>query len=316
MTLSDSCVLAADAGGTFLKAALVRGGKVLKESFFSLPVSSDGTAEEILSAYEELGRLAQYYARQLELIITEAAVCTPGPFDYRDGCSLMEHKYRAVYGVPLRPVFEKGLGKSLPITFLHDSTAFLLGACAQAAADRQKTTDAQAAADGRSDTGGCCGVTIGTGLGFACMLEGQVQENLMGGPAVSLYSRPYLDGTAEDYVSKRGILKSWLRLGGGSEIHTVKELADRAVEGDAKACQAFAETGAHLGNILIPVLDRYPFKALYLGGAISKSAKLFLPALSEKLQGYAVSVIVPGDPDTLPLLGAVAASKNCREVPY
>lgn len=298
MTRSDSCILAVDAGGTSLKAALIPAGpharnaeecaEWVRRSFFSVDVRSDGGREEILSAYRALGQKASDLASRVGLSILRAAVCTPGPFDYMAGCSLMRHKFQEIYGVPLSPVLQESIGKDCRVSFLHDSTAFLLGAGLSAPPGRR-----------------LCGVTIGTGLGFACMRDGKIRQNPMGGPAVVLYSRPYLRSTGESYVSKRGILNRYLeRSQGASPELTVAEIAGLARAGDALALEAFQDTGLHLGRILLPVLRECQSDTVLLGGAISKSADLFLPQLGAVLSPAGIRAIPAKDIDLSPLFGA------------
>lgn len=302
MTPSDSCILAVDAGGTSLKAALFpsktdRNLSGLSEAtFFSVDVRSEGSREEILASYRTLGQKGALLAAKHHSVIERAAVCIPGPFDYKKGCSLMSHKYKAVHQVPLGPEILKGARGSFPITFLHDSTAFLLGAV-QELPQREPTV---------------CGVIIGTGLGFACMIDGAVQENPSGGPGISIYARPYLDGTAEDYVSKRGILCRYLEEAGipnHQPVPTVAQIADMARRGDAAARKAFADTGLHLGQILLPVLREHPFRTVLLGGAISKSADLFLPQLNQVLSEVQAVAYQAVNIDQAPLSGAARYRK-------
>ena len=57
--MSDSVILAVDAGGTFLKAELLRpDGSLLPGTFLRVPVDSNGSAEEISAAYRSLARQA------------------------------------------------------------------------------------------------------------------------------------------------------------------------------------------------------------------------------------------------------------------
>lgn len=296
MRSSDSCILAVDAGGTSLKAALVSKNSFSKElevsSFFSVPVNSGGSREEILNAYRIAGARGAGMAAAAGLSVERVAVCIPGPFDYSQGRSLMRHKYQEVYQVPLGPCLADGTGGGCPVTFLHDSSAFLLGALLDAPEKKDRA----------------CGVTIGTGLGFACVIGGRIQENSAGGPAVSIYSRPYLDGTCEDYVSKRGILGRYLRLSqsgsSASSPPSVAQIASMAREGDLAAARAFADTGFHLGQILLPVLKEYRLDTVLLGGAISKSADLFLPSLRQVLAEPGILVLAAARIDHAPLLGA------------
>ncbi len=290
MKNSDICVLSIDAGGTSLKSALVKHDTVIEESWISLPVCSDGSALEIQEAYIQLGQAARQTARRLNMEIRQTAVCIPGPFDYPSGRFLMKHKYQTVYGYSIIPWLEKGLGKAIPIRFLHDSTAFLLGAC----------SDILLPGDGR-----LCGVIIGTGLGFASMIDGKIFEQPSGGPGISIYGLPYLNGTAEDYISKRGIMTRYRQLISDcrKEIE-VKESATLAFQADEKARQVFEETGEHLASVLLPVISKYHFTNMVLRGAISKSADLFLPALKRGLETVSISVQPASNPDTAPLLGA------------
>lgn len=302
MTSFNSCILAVDAGGTSLKAALFPSSSdgnrdgLSETTFFSVNVRSEGTKEEILTSYEELGRKGTLLAAEHHSVIEQISVCIPGPFDYKNGCSLMTHKYQSVYQIPLGPEILKGAGVSCPITFLHDSTAFLLGA-ALTLPEKAPTV---------------CGVIIGTGLGFACMSHGVIQENPSGGPGVSIYARPYLNGTAEDYVSKRGILRRYLSEAGIKEQEaapTVAEIAGTARNGDPAARKAFADTGFHLGQILLPVLREHPFKTVLLGGAISKSADLFLPELNQVLSEVQATAYQAENIDHAPLSGAARYRK-------
>lgn len=296
MNSSDSCVLSVDAGGTSLKAALVVNGSVRMDSFFSIPVRSDGSADEIKNAYAALGKAAGIYEARFGLTIHHVSVCIPGPFDYPGGRCLMKHKYQSVYGMNLRPWIEEGIGRPLPICFLHDSTAFLLGAATSLTEE---------------ECSSLCGVIIGTGLGFASMADGRILEQPSGGPGISIFGRPYLGKTAEDYVSRRGIIYRYRQLSPAcdGEIE-VKEIADRARAGSREACAVFHETGEHLAAILLPVVQENGFRHMLLGGAISKSADLFLPDLKKGLKPVHITVEPARDPDMAPLLGAAQYSFN------
>lgn len=295
MKNSDPCVLAVDAGGTSLKAALVWEDRFSKEpkilSFFSVPVNSAGSREEILEAYRAVGRQGARLALDTGLSVERIAVCVPGPFDYSRGSSLMRHKYQAVYQVPLGPWLLQGAGADCPVIFLHDSSAFLLGAVLDVPEKRDRV----------------CAVIIGTGLGFASMVDGKLLETLEGGPAVSIYSRPYLDKTGEDYVSKRGITRRYLNLTGKNQtaLPSVAHIADMARAGDTAALKTFRDTGFHLGQLLLPVLEEYHFDTVLLGGAISKSADLFLPDLCQVLSRAGAQAFPAAHIDQAPLLGAV-----------
>lgn len=291
-------VLSVDAGGTSLKAALIANNSIINDSFLTVPVKSDGSPGEIKEAYLTLCRTALQRAARHHIAIDRAAICIPGPFDYQAGRFLMTHKYQSVYGMSLRPWLLEGLGESLPTDFLHDSTAFLLGACQSIPVHPYRRI---------------CGIIIGTGLGFASMIDEKIFQQPSGGPGISIFGRPYCGQTAEDYISKRGILSRYHQLADNQEADgttpiEVKELADLARRGDEHARKVFHDTGTHLAAVLLPIVEEYHFELLILGGAISKSSDLFLPALKEGLRTVPVDILPAPDPDMAPILGAAQYS--------
>ena len=132
---------------------------LISGSLDSQPVNSNGSFEVIHQAFFSLLGRVRNFAMMNGLLITEVSVDTPGPFDYNMGISRMTHKYQAIKDKPLAPVIRAPLGY-LPVRFMHDSTAFIQGATA--------------GFDGYSRFSG---VMIGTGLGFALMIDGEVLIN-------------------------------------------------------------------------------------------------------------------------------------------
>ncbi len=253
-TSSAECVLALDAGGTTIKGALVARDDTVSD-FFEIPIMENGSAEAVLGAFAAAGESGAASAAARGLSLLGVGVCIPGPFDYKNGVSLMTHKYQAVRGLRLGPHITKAM-PGLKVGFMHDSSAFLMG---EMAARPYSGRD-------------ICAVLIGTGLGFACTKGGLLFENENGGPGISIFRRPFQGETAEEFVSKRGILRAYSRLGGAAE--SVKEMADLARLGDGAARKAFEETGDALGNILAPILLENHFSCMILGGQIAKAGAL------------------------------------------
>lgn len=293
MKMNKSLILAVDAGGTFLKAALAsEEGVLLPDSFLKVAVNSDGTAEEISASYRNLAAQAKDAATQLGASVTAVSVCIPGPFRYAEGVCAMTHKYAAIFGLPMRPWFQEILGE-IPIKFLHDSTAFLLGAVS---------------GEDRMHYSRIAGTIIGTGLGFASMFDGKIFQNPQGGPGISIFARPFRGSIAEDYASKRALEQNYRRLRPDAPLPSVADIAGMARKGDAVSIWVFEEFGSALGEILRDICIENRFELLLLGGAISKSADLFLPAMKKAMYGKQIPQIRPAeDPDNAPLLGTVRA---------
>ena len=115
-------------------------------------------------------------------------------------------------------------------------------------------------------------VTLGTGLGFACALDGKIQRSALG---YSMYSRPYLGGILEDYVSQRGILHIYNGLKKGClDGRSVKDIAIAAYGGDKFSLQTFQTAAKILAENLYSFLVEKKIECLLFGGQISRSFSL------------------------------------------
>ena len=150
------------------------------------------------------------------------------------------------------------------------------------------------------------GVMLGTGLGFACMKDGKILSNIQKGPAIPLYCRPYREGVAEDYISRRGMIRRYQeRILGGTEGPDVVDIARKAMAGDLLSRMVFEETGRMLGEVLKPVLEELGTECLVMGGQISKSYSLFEVSLKESLSEVSslVKICCSANPDDSHLFG-------------
>ncbi|MBR5739531.1 MAG: ROK family protein [Lachnospiraceae bacterium] len=262
----DSCIIALDIGGTFLKSCLfTEEGTLIPDSFDREAVDSNGELPEVKAAYQRLALRLKEQAERRGFFVSALAADTPGPFDFKAAVSRMQHKYTALYGIPLRPWFQEILGE-VPVCFLHDSSAFLAGA-----------------ASAHPEIRNLAGVMIGTGLGFALIRDGELLQNESGGPARSIYRTPYRGLTAEDFVSGRGIRNRYNEIS-ETPAFDAKEVADRALSGDSKALRVFEETGEILAEVIAPILKEFGTEALCLGGQISKSFALMEGGLRKGLK--------------------------------
>jgi glucokinase len=84
---------------------------------------------------------------------------------------------------------------------------------------------------------------------------------------------PYCDGILEDFISKRGIIRTYNELAGPSDV-TVKEISERARAGEKAAVLAFSRTGTILARALQPVLTELNINRVIMGGQISRSFDL------------------------------------------
>ncbi len=282
--MSD-CILAIDAGGTFLKAAFFDLEVALIEgSLMQQAVNSNGDIKQVEQAYSLLLGALKEFAEKNSLNVIGISVDTPGPFDYKTGTSLMKHKYQALYGVSLIPWINEFFPDT-KVSFIHDSTAFAYGCISE------------------NDKNAACAM-LGTGLGFAVIKDGKILLNEMGSSFYSLYKTPLLDGIAEDFVSARGVVRLYRDLGGDAE--NAKQIAERAFNGEELAINAFKKLGCLLAKVVSPTFNELGTEVLFIGGQVSKSIDLFKTELTLGLADTPIKEIrVPDNLDLIHLLGAV-----------
>ena len=239
-------ILVLDVGGSFLKYGVAdEKGALLPGSVGEVPARADESPEKVYEAFEEVIRRARETAP-----LTGACACFPGPFDYTHGVFRMKHKFQALFGCSILPPFERA---GLPVRFLHDSTAYILGEVSDGTLRDAKDP--------------CC-VMLGTGLGYTMMKDGKVLIDESQTPALSLWCAPFRDGIAEDYVSTRAIQATY-----GQPL-SVKDIAGLARQGDEKALQSFRKTGEALSELMGIIDRRFHPDKLALGGQIARSADL------------------------------------------
>lgn len=265
-------LLLLDVGGTFIKCSDGR----------EIPVDSDGSREEIASAFREaVGNFCAEASEKSVRNITARmgtgtienctsaeygiAVAIPGPFDYTDGVFLMKHKFASVYGENFRSVAE--IPECVQLRFAHDVNVMLEGE--------------MHSGNGRGWRRGAL-VSLGTGLGFALSIDGNVLKKPTGSPLVSIFSLPYRDGILEDYASKRAFMRIYSSLGGVG-AKSVKDIAELAGKGDIKALVTFSKVGETVASAIAPVLEEYGVECLLFGGQISRSFSLMEQSVRERL---------------------------------
>jgi glucokinase len=273
MTLLMTAYLIIDAGGTFLKSGVLgQSGNVFEDSIFSIPSYSEGSKDQILRAFEKTMSNGINYMEKKNMVLHGIGIAFPGPFDIVHATPLMQHKFHSIYGINLRECFYEitGISRSIPIQFIHDANAVLLGELWNGNAQGFDNTAV---------------VTLGTGLGFAISQKGKILCNKIGGPFLSIFKMPYKEGILEDYTAKRGFVRLYKELSGQcNDSITVLDIGQLAEKGDQAALQTFKKVGEILADALHGILCERKIECLLFCGQISRSFQFLEASLREGLK--------------------------------
>ncbi|MCQ2794021.1 MAG: ROK family protein [Bacilli bacterium] len=232
-----------DVGGTYVKYALYENQQFTTGQF---------SVVDALGKEDMPGALVEFIKKYPKLEAIGFSI--PGPFDYYNGISQMQHKLLSLYQVDLKAL----LGKIHPeakIVFVHDAVSFMLGVLS----DHPEFNNDLV----------CC-VTIGTGLGYTLADHGRVVVNKSQLPYTEIYNIKYRDSINEDYVSATALVKFAHNVG-YPQIKNVAEMADLAHKGDQKIANIFTFVGMELAEMLNKKQQDDHFNRIIFGGGVSRA---------------------------------------------
>jgi glucokinase len=272
-----SAVAALDIGGTHVSAARVDLSTGSVDSLVRVDYQPDAERRVLLDAI--LG------AASSTGTVDAVGVAAPGPFDYERGICTVRGlgKLEGIYGVDLRTELARELDMPAEaIVFLNDAEAFLLGEAAYGAARGHSRA---------------IGLTLGTGLGSAFLVDGAIVHDGAGvPPGGEIHVLSFRGAPVEERISARGLRA---RAGGGLDV---REFAEAARAGDVRAWEAFSGFAADLAEFLAPTIEAFAPGCVVVGGSMSRAWDLI---------GGALEAVPAARLDEAALLGA-ALSTSAR----
>jgi glucokinase len=255
-------ILVFDVGGSHIAGALCQPETLALSARKSVSMDCHGPATAFYNAVETLIR--DINPPQLDGL----SFAFPGPFDYESGVSRLEHKFEALNNTNLRDALSSRV--SLPpirVQFVNDADAFLLGELSQLSAT----------------TGNAVGITLGTGVGSAFAVSGAIVRSGFGVPnGGEIWNIPWNGGIVEDVISTRAIQAAYEKRTGRKL--SVREIAESSPE-NQDSVAVFQQFGATVGDVIASITREFHPDTIIFGGAISRSASLFLPQAAAKIGG-------------------------------
>lgn len=270
----SNLALGVDVGGSHVCSAII---DIDHGTIVGQPVVTDVAhtepAEVLFKAWAE--NLTTCLAAAPEPV-TRIGMDFPGPFDYQNGISLMDHKMPNIKGLSVADELRKRMPNSenLQFRFVNDANAFALG---------------EAHFGGAKDADRVIVLAIGTGLGSGFIANRQIVES---GPSVppegEVWNLPYAGDIADALFSTRGITGRYFKLT-GIQVPGAKEVAER-FDTDPAARQTLEDFGWELADFTAPLIQQFQCRDILIGGNIARCLSLFRPKMEERFKELALDV--------------------------
>ena len=279
--------LLADIGGTTISTMIVDNQNNTLTKLLKRPTKTNLPREKLLSNIIETFQSTIREAAIKEREVIKLLVALPTRLDEK-GNIIPCPNLPTLGNVNLMKEIENTL--NLPVFVSSDSYSFAAGELAAGCARGFRHF---------------CGITLGTGVGLAFFID---KKPFFGsqGLAGEIWKSAYLDGIWEDYVSPNFIQSIYQESAG--ETLEVKEIAQRAFDGEEKAKEVFVKFGTNLANGVSYIINILDPELIVFGGSISKSFELFEEVTRKTLKRYLVNgkkimIKASDDPDISPLIG-------------
>ncbi len=275
-------LIGVDIGGSHITAAAINKDnlELLAESFQRERVDSFGEAGAIIKEWSKVIKKCAGSDKDITV-----GIAMPGPFDYENGISLMKNqgKYDALYQLNVKTLLAEDL--QIPtenIKLNNDAACFLQGEVYKVEKSSSR----------------CVGVTLGTGLGSAFMVDGKSFD-------ADLWNTPFKNGIMEDYISSRWFVSEF-KLRTGKEIKDVKELVEEYPD-DAVTESLFADFSKHLADFLIYFVQLKKAECIVVGGNIAKAEAFLLDNVKDAVYagvGHEIPIYISSLGEQAALVGA------------
>jgi glucokinase len=281
-TTDQRIVMTLDAGGTNFRFAAVRAYKPVTD-IISMPANGDNLDRCLANIVEGFTRIKQLCPKPPAAI----SFAFPGPADYPNGIiGDLGNLPGFRGGVALGPMLEKKFG--IPSFINNDGDLFVYGEAIAGFLPYVNGLLKQAGSPKRYKN--LFGVTLGTGFGGGIVRDGELfaGDNSMAGEVWLLRNKLAPQTNAEEGASIRAVRRAFAEKAGipfeqAPEPKVIFDIGQGKHPGNkAAALEAFRRLGESVGDSMAHALTLVDGLAV-IGGGISGSWPLFLPALVDEL---------------------------------
>ena len=277
-------VLTLDAGGTNFRFSAMRGNRAVAETV-ALPSNGDNLERCLANITEGFRRVLRECPQPPAAI----SFAFPGPADYPKGIiGELPNLPGFRGGVALGPMLEEQFG--IPVFINNDGDLFVYGEAIAGFLPYVNGLLEEAGSPKRYRN--LFGVTLGTGFGGGIVRDGELfgGDNSMGAEVWLLRNKLQPQTNAEEGASIRAVRRAYAQAAGipfeqAPEPKVIYEIGQGKQPGNPGAArEAFRRLGEVAGDAMAQALTLVDGLAV-IGGGVSGSWPLFLPALIDELNG-------------------------------
>jgi len=268
--------LGVDIGGSHLSCALIdhTHGSFVSEKRIRKSYNHQADADSIINEWATAINSGLILLPK-DSVLKGIAFAIPGPFDYPNGISKMEHKMASLYNKHIPSALQNQLNsnKEIEMRFCNDATCFAMGESIIDQKGVQKKVIA---------------ITLGTGFG-AAFLDNQIpvveRADVPNGGC--LWNLTFKNGIADEYFSTNWFIEAFKNYSKHDSISGVKDLLSRSPE---IVKIIFDQFGNNLGTFLSPYIKKFNADLLIIGGNISKAFYQFKDPLTNSFRTQDINI--------------------------
>lgn len=276
-------VLTLDAGGTNFRFSAIQGNKPVADT-----VAMPSEGHDLKKCLENIKRGFAQVQKKSPQKPSAISFAFPAPADYPNG--IIGDLYNLPGfrgGVPLGPILEEEFG--VPVFINNDGDLFVYGEAI--AGFLPYVNGLLKKAGSPKQFNNLFGVTLGTGFGGGIVRKGELftGDNSMAGEVWLMRNKLHPDWTSEEGASIRAVRREYAELARipfeeAPEPRVICQIAEGKARGNkAAALESFRRLGEVVGEAMGQALTLVDGLAV-IGGGVSGSWRLFLPALVHELR--------------------------------